>query len=98
MDRLQWLFANIDILLMTTSVAFGVIIALIRGEKKILSQILLNLVTEAERQFGDGTGALKKATVIAWAYDYIPTYLKPIITEKRLGKWIELTLKKAKLM
>ena len=96
MDALYWLAANWSALLMAVAIIAVVIVALVRGEKQILIQILISLVTEAERQFGTGTGVLKKATVITWAYAQIPDRIKPFITEKRLTLWLEEALKTAK--
>ena len=72
------------------------IILFIKGEKKIYSQILYTLVTEAEAQYGGGTGELKKATVIANIYGILPAILKLFITESRLAEWIEEALEYAK--
>lgn len=72
---------------------FGVIgglIAVIRhGEISILRNIGLNFVTEAEKLYGSGVGILKKSVVLEWLYDNVPTYLKPLFTEKTLGKLID---------
>ena len=96
MDAFNWLVANWSAVLMAVAIIVAVIWALVRGEKQILIQILISLVTEAERQFGSGTGVLKKATVITWAYAQIPDRIKPLITEKRLAAWLEEALKTAK--
>ena len=67
-----------------------------KGERGILNQILFALVTEAERQYGSGTGALKKATVITWVYERLPLILRIFFTENQLGKMIETVLATAK--
>jgi membrane glycosyltransferase len=68
----------------------------IRGEKKILHHILYMLVTEAERQYGSGTGQLKKAAVIAKIYAMLPAIIRMLITEQRLSELIEEALAYAK--
>ena len=98
MNFLNWLAANWSAVLMAAAVIAGTVWALVKGEKQILTQILVHLVTAAEAQLGSGTGALKKASVIAQVYPYIPAYLKPIITEKRLVAWMEAALDTAKKM
>ena len=98
MQVLQWIAANWSALLMAVAIISAVIVALVKGEKQILMQIFVHLVTVAEAQLGSGTGALKKASVIAQVYPYIPAYLKPIITEARLVAWMEAALDTAKKM
>ncbi len=41
-------------------------------------------------------GPCKKAMVISWVYDKLPTILKLLITEKTLNKWVEDALSYAK--
>ncbi len=78
-------------------VFIGLAIYLIRkGKKDILYQILFSLVTEAEKQYGSGTGALKKAAVITWIYERLPLVLRIFFTEKQLGEIIEAVLTAAK--
>ena len=54
MNIIQFLVANWDSVLVV--LAFLVLVAVLikRGETKILKQILFNLVTQAEKQFGSG--------------------------------------------
>ena len=79
-------------------VAFlALVVALIkRGETKILKQILFNLVTQAEKQFGSGTGSLKYAAVADWIYQRIPAVLKLLFTSSDIEKMIEAALEEAK--
>ena len=98
MNLLNWLAANWSAVLVAVAIIAAVIVALVKGEKQILTQILVHLVTAAEAQLGSGTGALKKASVIAQVYMYIPAYLKPFITETRLVAWMEAALDTAKKM
>lgn len=67
-----------------------------RGETKILKQILFNLVTQAEKQFGSGTGSLKYAAVADWIYQRIPAILKLLFTSKDIETMIESVLEEAK--
>lgn len=67
-----------------------------RGETKILKQILFNLVTQAEKQFGSGTGSLKYAAVADWIYQRIPAVLKLLFTSSDIEKMIEAALEEAK--
>ena len=82
MNIIQFLVANWDSVLVV--LAFLVLVAVLikRGETKILKQILFNLVTQAEKQFGSGTGSLKYAAVADWIYQRIPAILKLLFTSK----------------
>ena len=96
MNVLAFLAANWDSVLVV--VAFlAVVVGLIkRGETKILKQILFNLVTQAEKQFGSGTGSLKYAAVADWIYQRIPAVLKLLFTSNDIEKMIEDVLEEAK--
>lgn len=67
-----------------------------RGQKKIVYKILYSLITEAEKQFGGGTGELKQAFVIEKVYNALPAVLKAVISAERLGEWIDDVLLGAK--
>lgn len=58
--------------------------------------ILFNLVTQAEKQFGSGTGSLKYAAVADWIYQRIPAVLKLLFTSSDIEKMIEAALEEAK--
>lgn len=61
-----------------------------------LIPIALVLVTDAELQFGDGTGPLKRAYVIDELYKRIPDEFKKYITEENLDAIINKVLPEAK--
>ena len=95
MNVLTFLAKNWDSVLVV--VAFlAVVVVLKRGETKILKQILFNLVTQAEKQFGSGTGSLKYAAVADWIYQRIPAVLKLLFTSSDIEKMIEAALEEAK--
>lgn len=60
-----------------------------RGAIKQVNEMLFYLVTEAEREFGSGTGALKYAAVVAWLYEKLPTIIKILFTTKQIDLLIE---------
>lgn len=66
------------------------------GQKKTVYKILYSLVTEAEKQFGSGTGELKQAYVIEKVYNALPAVLKTFVSAKRLGEWVDDALALAK--
>jgi hypothetical protein len=92
----MFLAANWDSVLVILLFAVLVIVLIKRGETKILKQILYNLVTQAEKQFGSGTGSLKYAAVADWIYQRIPTILKFLFTANDIERMIEAALEKAK--
>lgn len=96
MKIVNFLLMNWDSVLVVLTVIAVFIVLYARGEKKLLGYILYTLVTEAERQYGSGTGELKKAAVISWVHDKLPAILKIIITETRLSELIEKALAFAK--
>jgi hypothetical protein len=51
----------------------------------------------AERDYGNGTGALKLAYVIEKLYPHIPFFLREIFTTKDFEKWVDAALAEAKL-
>lgn len=78
-------------------VFIGLIVFLaVRGKKDIIYKMLYALVTEAEKQYGAGTGSIKFAEVMTKIYSMLPAIIKVFITYATLSKWIEDALKKAK--
>lgn len=96
MNILNFLLMNWDSVLFVLAVIVIVIVLICRGETAILKEILFRLVTEAEKEYGSGTGELKKAAVIDWLYDKLPAIVKIFLTPDRLGKLIEEVLEIAK--
>lgn len=95
MNVLTFLAKNWDSVLVVAFLAV-VVVLIKRGETKILKQILFNLVTQAEKQFGSGTGSLKYAAVADWIYQRIPAVLKLLFTSSDIEKMIEAALEEAK--
>ena len=96
MNVLTFLAKNWDSVLVVVAFLALVVVLIKRGETKILKQILFNLVTQAEKQFGSGTGSLKYAAVADWIYQRIPAVLKLLFTSSDIEKMIEAALEKAK--
>lgn len=96
MNVLAFLAANWDSALVVVAFLALVVVLIKRGETKILKQILFNLVTQAEKQFGSGTGSLKYAAVADWIYQRIPAVLKLLFTSNDIEKMIEDVLEEAK--
>ena len=96
MNVLAFLAANWDSVLVVVAFLAVVVVLIKRGETKILKQILFNLVTQAEKQFGSGTGSLNYAAVADWIYQRIPAVLKLLFTSSDIEKMIEAALEEAK--
>lgn len=96
MNVLTFLAKNWDSVLVVVAFLAAVVVLIKRGETKILKQILFNLVTQAEKQFGSGTGSLKYAAVADWIYQRIPAVLKLLFTSIDIEKMIEAALEEAK--
>ena len=96
MNVLTFLAKNWDSVLVIVAFLALVDVLIKRGETKILKQILFNLVTQAEKQFGSGTGSLKYAAVADWIYQRIPAVLKLLFTSSDIEKMIEAALEEAK--
>lgn len=96
MNVLTFLAKNLDSVLVIVAFLAVVVVLIKRGETKILKQILFNLVTQAEKQFGSGTGSLKYAAVADWIYQRIPAVLKLLFTSSDIEKMIEAALEEAK--
>ena len=96
MNVLTFLAKNWDSVLVVVAFLAVVVVLIKRGETKILKQILFNLVTQAEKQFGSGTGSLKYAAVAHWIYQRIPAVLKLLFTSSDIEKMIEAALEEAK--
>ena len=96
MNVLTFLAKNWDSVLVIVAFLAVVVVLIKRGETKILKQILFNLVTQAEKQFGSGTGSLKYDAVADWIYQRIPAVLKLLFTSSDIEKMIEAALEEAK--
>ena len=96
MDVLMFLANNWDSVLVIIAFILIAIVLIKRGESGILKNILFNLVTQAEKEYGEGTGKLKYAVVSDWLYQRIPTVLKFLFTSKDIEKMIEDALTTAK--
>lgn len=65
------------------------IILVRKGSAGYVKQMLFYLVTQAEAEFGSGTGDLKYAAVTTWLYERIPAILKLFFTAKQIDALIE---------
>ena len=96
MQILRWILFNWDSILLIVFVV-GLIIFLIKtGQTKVLKQIAVKFVTDAEGECGAGTGIIKLSEVVAKLYNCLPGIVKLLFTEKQLIKIAEKVLEEAK--
>lgn len=96
MSIIQFMAANWDSVLVVLTFLVLVVVLIKHGQTKILKKILFNLVTQAEKQFGGGTGSMKFAAVADWIYQRIPAVIKLLLTEQDIADMIEAVLEEAK--
>lgn len=96
MNVLDYIIENWDFLMLIAAAIAAVGFSVYRGNKSVVMKMLYALVTEAEKEYGGGTGSLKLATVITTVYPKLPAVVKLFITEKSLTAWVEEALTKAK--
>ncbi|MCQ4936729.1 hypothetical protein [Anaerotignum propionicum] len=96
MKLINLLIANWDSVVVVVAFIAFLVVLIKRGQTKILKQVLFNLVTQAEKQFGSGTGELKYAAVSDWIYHRIPAILRLLFTEKDIANMIEAVLQEAR--
>ena len=87
-----------NILIITGIVVVVAIIAvcIFRGNKSVVMRMLYAAVTEAEKEYGGGTGSLKLAEVISGIYPKLPGIIKAVVNEDILTDWVEEALDMAK--
>jgi hypothetical protein len=96
MAIMSFIASNWDSVLIVVAAVVIVIFLIAKKQYAILDKILFAFVTEAEKQFGGGTGALKLAAVIDWVYPKIPAVIRVFITAGKLTQIIETVLAEAK--
>lgn len=76
----------------------GVIMIMLRqGARSKVNRMLLYFVTEAEAQYGGGTGELKFSAVTTWLYEHMPPLARLLFTAKQIDELIELAVTNMKL-
>lgn len=96
MQILKWLLVNWDSVLLV-GVVIAIIVYLIKtGQTKILKQLAIKFVTDAEGECGDGTGVIKLSEVVAKLYSYLPSIIRVLFTEKQLIQIAESVLEEVK--
>lgn len=96
MQILKWLLVNWDSVLLIALVVALIIYLIKTGQTKILKQIAVKFVTDAEGECGAGTGFIKLSDVVAKLYAHLPSVVRILFTEKQLVQIAEAVLEEAK--
>ena len=96
MQILKWLLVNWDSVLLIAMVVALIIYLIKTGQTKILKQIAIKFVTDAEGVCGAGTGIINLSEVVAKMYAYLPSVVRILFTEKQLVQIAESVLAEAK--
>ena len=96
MHVINFVIRHWDIITLAIAAVAGIVYAVFKGNKSVVMNMLFSLVTEAEKNFGACTGALKLSSVIEQVYPKLPTIIKTFITSETLVKWVEEALVLAK--
>ena len=95
MELLNFILQNWDSILGALAIIIVAVLAVVKQEKAVIFKMLYALVTEAEKQYGSGTGELKLSSVIAQIYEKAPAAVK-VIPVSTLQSWVEEALEMAK--
>ena len=96
MKIIIFLLMNWDSVLVVLAFLALIVVLIRRGETAVLKKILFSLVTQAEKEYGDGTGRLKLAAVSDWIYQRMPAVLKLLFSQRDIENMIESVLEEAK--
>jgi len=86
---INFIIANWDSALVVILFIVACVVLVRKGSAVYVKQMLFYLVTQAEAEYGAGTGNLKYAAVTTWLYERIPVILKFFFTAKQIDEMIE---------
>jgi hypothetical protein len=93
---INFIITNWDSVLVVILFIVACIVLARKGSAVYVKQMLFYLVTQAEAEYGAGTGNLKYAAVTTWLYERIPAILKFFFTAKQIDKMIEAAVEQMK--
>ncbi len=96
MNIIRFITEYWDIILLVSTVVITVTAKYIRGELSASNKKLFELVTNAEKAYGAGTGVLKKASVVAQFTESLSLLLRACIGENKISAMVETALTAAK--
>lgn len=92
----QFILNNWDSILVVIVFIVVCVVLVRRGFAPTVKRMLFYLVTEAEQEFGGGTGELKYAAVTTWLYERLPAIVKFFFTAKQIDRYIEAAVQELK--
>ena len=93
---LEFIINYWEFILLAILITAALIYIIFRGEKSVALKMLYSMVTEAEKEYGGGTGVLKLAAVVEKLYPMLPVLVRTFVSANTLQKWIEIVLAEAK--
>lgn len=100
MNVIQFLLQHLDTILTLLSIVAVLVLGLVyitKNGRNFINAMLLSFVTIAEKEFGAGTGALKKSQVVTAVYERLPSIMRLFISEATVSKLIDNAVKEAKV-
>ena len=99
MNVIQFLLQHLDTILTLLSIVAVLVLGLVyitKNGRNFINAMLLSFVTIAEKEFGAGTGALKKSQVVTAVYERLPSIMRLFISEATVSKLIDNAVQEAK--
>lgn len=100
MNVIQFLLQHLDTILTLLSIVAVLVLGLVyitKNGRNFINAMLLSFVTIAEKEFGAGTGALKKSQVVTAVYERLPSIMRLFISEATVSKLIDNAVQEAKV-
>ncbi|PKM49572.1 MAG: hypothetical protein CVV02_15140 [Firmicutes bacterium HGW-Firmicutes-7] len=67
------------------------------GQKRMVKNIILGLVIQAEINWGSGAGKLKFIEVMTVIYEKLPLIIRIFVPQRKITEWIESAVKYIKI-
>ncbi len=96
MKTINFLITNLSDILLIFSLATAVIYSLFTNSLSYLKDEIFSVLTETEKIYGSKTGEVKLLYAVEKIHSKMPQILRVLLSEERLKKIIENSLKKAK--
>ena len=60
-----------------------------KGKVEVVKKVILALVAEAEKKFGEGTGEIKHCYVVERIYEVLPWFIRALFNKKQIDSLIK---------
>lgn len=85
----EFLIANLDFILTAVCALVVCIYLARRGQLAKVREIVLSLCTQAEIEYGGGTGTVKRSSVIEAIYELLPSWAKLFVSATTISRLVE---------